>query len=74
MNSPSNIRKHTVLIAGHHTSLSVEDVFWAELKAIAKRRGLSINALVTEIDTGRAGNLSSAVRVFVLTDLKSRIA
>ena len=60
------LRKHSVKIAGHSTSLSLEDVFWDALKEVAAERGLSLNALIEEIDRGRGGNLSSAVRVFLL--------
>ena len=63
---PAAIRKRSVLIAGHRTSVSLEEVFWRQLTAIAHMRGQSINALITEIDEGRGGNLSSAIRVFVL--------
>lgn len=70
---PARIRKRSVLVAGHHTSLSVENVFWQELTAIARNKGLSINALVGEIDAGRTGNLSSAVRIFVLRAVQDRI-
>ncbi len=71
MSDLSRIRKRSVIVAGHQTSLSLEGVFWEELTAIALRRGLSINALVTEIDAARSGNLSSAVRVFILAELKA---
>ncbi len=64
------IRKHSVLISGHRTSVSLEDGFWRELKLIAARRGLSLGKLVAEIDDARSGNLSSALRVYVLTALK----
>lgn len=57
-------------IAGHRTSLSLEAAFWEELKDIAVKRGLSMNQLVAEIDKERAGNLSSALRLFVLDSLK----
>lgn len=67
---PDTIRKHSVLIAGHRTSVSLEEVFWRELKSIAQARGKSVNSLITEIDEGRGGNLSSAIRVFVLENLK----
>lgn len=67
---PAAIRKRSVLIAGHQTSLSIEAVFWDVLKDIARARGLSLNALVTEIDAGRRGNLSSAVRVYVMQMLR----
>tara|TARA_Y100000813_G_scaffold150856_1_gene111148 strand:+ start:173 stop:403 length:231 start_codon:yes stop_codon:yes gene_type:complete len=63
---PSRLAKHSVLVAGHHTSLTLEDLFWNALKDIARRRGQSINEVVTEIDAERTGNLSSAIRVFVL--------
>jgi len=64
--------KRSVTIAGHRTSVSLEDEFWAELNAIAERRGLSLNALVAEIDKGRRTNLSSAIRLYVLADIKGR--
>jgi predicted DNA-binding ribbon-helix-helix protein len=60
------ISKRSVLLAGHRTSISLEEPFWAALRAIAARRGVSLNALVAEIDERRSGNLSSALRVFVL--------
>jgi predicted DNA-binding ribbon-helix-helix protein len=79
-NSPSDagpdrrgggIRKHSVVLAGHATSLSLEAAFWDALTAIADRRGQSLNRLIEAIDrdrttAGAAVNLSSAVRVFVL--------
>ena len=58
--------KRSVRIAGHATSISLEPAFWQALLEIATRRGSSINALVTTIDAERSGNLSSALRVFVL--------
>lgn len=63
------LRKHSVLLDGHPTSITLEDAFWNALKAIAKRRGVSLNKLVTEIDHARMTNLSSALRVFVFTEL-----
>lgn len=62
--------KRSVLIAGHPTSVSLEAPFWAELKRIAAADGVSLNALVARIDAERRGNLSSALRVFVLDRLK----
>jgi predicted DNA-binding ribbon-helix-helix protein len=62
----SGLRKHSLEIAGHHTSVTLEDEFWQALKALAKTQGRSINALVAEIDETREGNLSSAIRVYVL--------
>jgi predicted DNA-binding ribbon-helix-helix protein len=67
------MRKRSVTIDGHRTSVSLEDAFWAELSAIAEQRSLSLNALVAEIDHGRSqGNLSSALRLFVLDELRKR--
>ncbi|MBM3649634.1 MAG: ribbon-helix-helix domain-containing protein [Alphaproteobacteria bacterium] len=68
------MRKRSVTVDGHRTSISLEDAFWDELLAIARRRGQSLNALVAEIDRGRggAGNLSSALRLCVLDDLRKR--
>ena len=71
MTEEATIRKHSVLIAGHATSVSIEDIFWQELAQIAERRGQSMNALIGEIDATRSGNLSSAIRVFVLQNLKN---
>ena len=72
-----SVRKRSVTIAGHTTSVSLEAPFWAALRALAAGRGRSLNALVAEIDAARlseetvgdagpTGNLSSALRVFVL--------
>ena len=60
------IKKRSVVIAGHSTSLSLEAEFWSALQEIARLRGLSLNGLVARVDAGRTGNLSSALRVFVL--------
>ncbi len=61
--SPS---KHSVRIAGHMTSVSLEAPFWDALCEIAARRRLSVDALLSMIDSERESNLSSAIRVFVL--------
>jgi predicted DNA-binding ribbon-helix-helix protein len=71
LNSGAQIRKRSILIAGHSTSVSLEDAFWAELKTIARARGQSLNQLAAEIDAARTGNLSSALRVFVLSVLRA---
>jgi predicted DNA-binding ribbon-helix-helix protein len=60
------IRKRSVMIAGHPTSLTLEEPFWEDLRAVAKRRGVSLNALIGTVDAERRGNLSSALRLFVL--------
>jgi predicted DNA-binding ribbon-helix-helix protein len=62
--------KRSLVIAGHRTSVSLEEAFWRALKGLAKRRAQSINALVAEIDAGRGqANLSSAIRVFLLENI-----
>ncbi|MBS7804594.1 ribbon-helix-helix domain-containing protein [Rhizobiales bacterium TNE-4] len=67
----AGIIKRSVAIAGHRTSVSLEEPFWDELKRIAAQRGLSINALIADIDARRARtNLSSAIRLEILDDLK----
>jgi predicted DNA-binding ribbon-helix-helix protein len=65
-NDPATIRKHSVLIAGHETSVSLENAFWDAFCQLATDKGLSINDLVAKVDDGRAGNLSSAIRLYVL--------
>jgi predicted DNA-binding ribbon-helix-helix protein len=67
------IVKRSVSIAGHRTSISLEEPFWEVLREIAEREKLSIQALIGRIDAERGEqNLSSAIRVFVLTDLRNR--
>jgi predicted DNA-binding ribbon-helix-helix protein len=72
----SGVRKRSVAIRGHRTSFSLEDAFHAELECIAARRGIAVAALVAEIDEARnrATNLSSALRLFVLDDLRRAAA
>lgn len=65
--------KRSVTINGHATSISLEAAFWRELKRMAGEAGLSVAALIARIDAGpRTGNLSSALRLAVLDDLKAR--
>ncbi len=71
------IRKRSIRIAGHKTSVSLEEEFWDALKAIAQAQGISLTALVEDIDRSRgddagARNLSSALRLAVLSDLQAR--
>ena len=68
------MKKRSVVLAGHRTSVSLENAFWEALKAIAGRRSSTVNQLVTEIDKQRDGNLSSAIRVYVLRTLQSDLA
>ena len=68
------MKKRSVSIRGHRTSLSLEDGFWGELARIAQLRGISVAGLIAEIDNSRSGGLSSAVRLFVLDTLKQEVA
>lgn len=63
---PATIRKRSITVAGHRTSVSLEEAFWSGLKDIARARSMSLADLIAEIDRTRTGNLSSAIRVFVL--------
>lgn len=70
------IRKHSATLHGHRTSFSLEEPFWQELKAIAEIRQIPLAQLIAEIDDGRPAdsNLSSALRVHVLTWIKDAAA
>jgi predicted DNA-binding ribbon-helix-helix protein len=64
--------KRSVVVAGHRTSISLEDAFWRSLKEIAKDRGTTLSRMVETIDSMRGdANLSSAIRVFVLDHYRS---
>jgi predicted DNA-binding ribbon-helix-helix protein len=66
--------KRSVIIDGHKTSVSLEEPFWKALKEIASRRRQSLSELVGNIDAARNfGNLSSAVRLFVLNHYQERL-
>ena len=65
-----DLKKHSVEIAGHRTSVSLEEEFWDALRQLAAARGVSMNRLIGEIDEQRSGNLSSAIRIFVLRSLQ----
>ena len=63
----SQVVKRSIVIAGHKTSVSLEDAFWKGLKEIAAARNIPLSDLVSTIDNERQhGNLSSAIRLFVL--------
>ena len=68
------MKKRSVSIRGHRTSLSLEDPFWDELLLLANESGTSVAGLITEIDENRQAGLSSAVRIFVLQALKQKAA
>lgn len=72
---PAEVRivKRSVMVAGHATSVSVEEPFWEGLKEMARARGTSLNALIALIDGDRrTANLSSAIRLAVLEHYRAR--
>ena len=66
------VQKRSVAIAGHRTSVSLEPAFWTRLREIAGARGVTLSGLIAEIDAEREGNLSSAIRVFILDWVRNR--
>jgi predicted DNA-binding ribbon-helix-helix protein len=73
MKSP--VVKRSIVVGGHKTSVSLEDAFWKGLKEIAGRRHVTLSDLVGAIDSQRQhGNLSSALRLFVLDFYRSRFS
>ncbi len=68
------IKKHSVKISKHTTSISLEDEFWTELKSIVKQEKTTLSQLVSEIDRNRAEeNLCSAIRIYILNYLKNKM-
>jgi predicted DNA-binding ribbon-helix-helix protein len=67
----SGVIKRSVAIAGHRTSISLEEPFWEALREAAEARSLSVQALIGRIDAARGDqNLSSAIRVYVLQTVR----
>ncbi len=68
------LQKHSISIRGHRTSYSLEEEFYSELKRIAEQRNIPLAKLITRLDENRTieRNLSSALRVFVLQEVKSK--
>lgn len=71
----STVIKRSIVIEGHKTSISIEDIFWNSLKEIARDRAMTLSKLVASIDSGRVtgSNLSSAIRVYVLDRFRSQV-
>ena len=70
----SQVVKRSIVIATHKTSVSLEDAFWNGLKEIAASRNMALSDLVSSIDSERKhGNLSSALRLFVLDHYRSQV-
>jgi predicted DNA-binding ribbon-helix-helix protein len=73
-NLTSPVLKHSIAVAGHKTSVSLEDRFWDGLREIARREGVTTTELIERIDTERTrDNLSSAIRIFVLRHFRDRL-
>ncbi len=71
----SLVAKRSIVIAGHKTSVSLEDAFWNGLKEIAQGDHITLSNMVNNIDTQRRrGNLSSAIRLFVLDRVRTLAA
>jgi predicted DNA-binding ribbon-helix-helix protein len=71
----STVVKRSIVVAGHKTSVSLEDAFWNGLKEIVRERHMTLSELVAEIDAQRQlGNLSSALRLFVLEFYRSQLS
>ena len=69
----SQVVKRSIVIAGHKTSVSLEDAFWDDLKEIATGKDKTLSDLVADIDSTRQqGNLSSAIRLYVLENVRGR--
>lgn len=68
----TSLKKHSVTLEGHRTSITLEEEFWAELQKIAAARNMPLQKLIASIDKTRTGNLSSALRVYVLSWLTKR--
>jgi len=74
MSGADGVRKRSLSIAGHRTSVSLEEPFWSALREIAAARGVSVAGLIGAIDERRGGlNLSSAIRVFVLDAVRAGV-
>jgi len=68
----SSVVKRSIVIAGHKTSVSLEDAFWSGLKEIAHTKGATLSQMVAEIDkTRQPANLSCAIRLFVLDQVRN---
>jgi len=68
----SRIKKRSIIVNGHKTSVSLEDEFWNELRDLAAERRVPVTALVNEIDQVPGRNLSSAIRVHLFMQAQQR--
>jgi|SRR5689334_20790049 len=69
----SSVVKRSIVLTGHKTSVSLEEAFWNGMKEISGERNMTVSELISEIDRNRQhGNLSSAIRIFVLDYFRNR--
>ena len=69
------MKKRSIIVAGHKTSVSLEDAFWEGFKEIARGRNTTLSELVAAVDSERQeSNLSSAIRLFVLDFYRNKLA
>ena len=68
----ARLKKRSLTLAGHKTSISLEEPFWVLLKKLAEEEGQSLTALILEIDSKRKGSLSSALRLHILQTLQGK--
>jgi predicted DNA-binding ribbon-helix-helix protein len=70
----SAVTKRSVVIGGHKTSVSLEEPFWSEVRAIAEAEQITVSNLLRRIDRERSNaNLSSAIRVYVLEHVREKV-
>ena len=71
----STVKKRSIVVGSHKTSISLEDLFWTCLKQIARERAMTVSAIIGVLDASHErGNLSSRIRVFVLEHYHNRVA
>jgi predicted DNA-binding ribbon-helix-helix protein len=71
--TPERMRKHSLVVAGHRTSISLEDAFWDALRELARQKGVTVATLVADVDGTRGpANLSSALRVMLFREATKR--
>ncbi len=68
------MQKKSVQLMGHKTSISLEPEFWQALSDLAKQKNTSIRQIIIQIDTERSTNLASAIRVYILSELKKQLS
>ena len=67
------MKKHSVILHGHPTSVSLEPEFWDHLKRVAAERQVSLQSLIEKVDEDQPTNLSSALRLLILADMEQQV-